>query len=182
MSKQDRGNRKARSRGVISSRKTVQPGFDFDGILQPGTRDKFAGSAGVNRIQLASAADLDLAVSGQAVAAVRNPIAFARRLAGMPVRLHKTASGHLLLARAYARLRGIIQHLSKQLLHRQSRSHKLQLLEIQQLGEKRFIAMVRVGKQKFLIGGAATSVSLLAEIDAHKTTVISPRPLDQETA
>jgi hypothetical protein len=42
--------------------------------------------------------------------------------------------------------------------------------------------MVRVGKQKFLIGGAATSVALLAEIDSRKTTFVSPRPLDRETA
>ena len=47
------------------------------------------------------------------------------------------------------------------------RRRKLQLLEIQQLGEKRFVAIVRVGKQKFLIGGAAASVSLLAEIQTN---------------
>ena len=53
---------------------------------------------------------------------------------------------------------------------------------LQQLGEKRFVAIVRVGKQKFLIGGAAASVSLLAEIQAQRATVIAPRPLGQERA
>jgi flagellar biogenesis protein FliO len=75
-----------------------------------------------------------------------------------------------------------MQRLAKQFLQRRGRIHKLQLLEIQQLGEKRFIAMVCVGKQKFLIGGAATSVALLAEIDSRKTTFVSPCPLDRETA
>jgi flagellar biogenesis protein FliO len=73
-----------------------------------------------------------------------------------------------------------IQHLTKCLCRRRRTRRKLQLLEIQQLGEKRFVAIVRVGKQKFLIGGAATSVSLLAEITAHSSSAIASRP--QESA
>jgi hypothetical protein len=83
-------------------------------------------------------------------------------------------------ARLYALLLQGFKHLNGRL--RTHRRRKLQLLELQQLGEKRFVAIVRVGKQKFLIGGAATSVSLLAEIDAHRATVIAPRPLGQERA
>jgi len=204
MNRQDRGNRKTRSRsaviagapadveagtdfspicnGVIATQKPAQPDFDFDIAGQPGSRDKSDRSADVNRIQFSSAADSDLALSGETIPAVRKPIAFARRLAGTTMRLQNMASGPLLLARTYARFRGIIHRVVKRLLQRQGRCRKLQLLEIQQLGEKRFIAMVRVGRQKFLIGGAATSVSLLAEIDSHKTTAIAPRPLEQETA
>jgi flagellar biogenesis protein FliO len=68
------------------------------------------------------------------------------------------------------------------LLKRKRRRRKLQLLEMQQLGEKRFVAIMRVGKQKFLIGGAASSVLLLAEIGPSKTTVLAPSPLSQESA
>ena len=75
-----------------------------------------------------------------------------------------------------------IQRLSKRLCRRRSTRRKLQLLEIQQLGEKRFVAIVRVGKQRFLIGGAATSVALLAEINPHGTRCIASRPLGQESA
>jgi flagellar biogenesis protein FliO len=68
------------------------------------------------------------------------------------------------------------------LLKRRNRRRKLELMEMQQLGEKRFVAIVRVGKQKFLIGGAASSISLLAEIGSIKTTILTPRPLHQELA
>jgi hypothetical protein len=203
MSKQNQGFRKIRSQstscaiaraqvkstaslssvddGVASSLTPAQPGFDFNAAGENASCGEFAGSAIGNRIQFANAADLDSADFGRAAVAVRKPITFARQLAAAPLRL-KLASGLSLTSRAYVRFRGIIHGLAKRFLHRQARCHKLQLLEIQQLGEKRFIAMVRVGKQKFLIGGAAASVSLLAEIDSRKTTVISPRPLDQETA
>jgi flagellar biosynthesis protein FliO len=85
-------------------------------------------------------------------------------------------------ARLYALLLRGIEQLNRLLRKQQRQRRKLQLLELQQLGEKRFVAIVRVGKQKFLIGGAATSVSLLAEIDAQRATVIAPRPLGQERA
>ena len=68
------------------------------------------------------------------------------------------------------------------LLKRRRRRRKLQLLEMQQLGEKRFVAIMRVGRQKFLIGGGAASVLLLAEISSNKTTVLVPRPLTQESS
>jgi flagellar biogenesis protein FliO len=80
----------------------------------------------------------------------------------------------LLLRKAFAQF--------VKLLNRKRRRRKLQLLEMQQLGEKRFVAIMRVGRQKFLIGGAASSVLLLAEIGPNKTTVLAPRPLNQESA
>lgn len=86
-----------------------------------------------------------------------------------------------------ARLRGWLNQLAgslaKSLRRRRATRRKLQLLEIQQLGEKRFVAIVRVGKQKFLIGGAATSVSLLAEIHGRSASVLASHPpIDQESA
>jgi hypothetical protein len=85
-------------------------------------------------------------------------------------------------ARVCTWLSQAIQRLAKRFLHRRATRRKLQLLEIQQLGEKRFVAIVRVGKQRFLIGGAATSVSLLAEINPHSAPAIASRALGQESA
>ncbi|PSH03165.1 MAG: hypothetical protein CXZ00_13425 [Acidobacteria bacterium] len=115
------------------------------------------------------------------VPASRKPIVLTRQLIA-PARRAGTESATSLLVRLYNLLIKNIQQFFRQFLRRRSKQRKLALLEIQQLGEKRFIAIVRVGKQKFLIGGAATSVSLLAEINAHNATLIPPRPLDQETA
>ena len=58
----------------------------------------------------------------------------------------------------------------------------LQLVEMQSLGEKRFVAVLRVGGQRFLIGGAAGSVQMLGEVGETATTVILPRPLRREKA
>lgn len=44
------------------------------------------------------------------------------------------------------------------------RRGKLQLQEMQRLGEKRYVAIVRVGQRKFLVGGGADSVTLLADL------------------
>jgi len=159
----------------------IQPGFDFDGTAQDGSPDNRAGLASSNRIQFASAADLDLSPPVVAVASHGKPVGFARHLAEAPMRMRAAAIA-LVAERVSVRFRGIIRSMAKRFLQRPARCRKLQLLEIQQLGEKRFIAIARVGKQKFLIGGAATSVSLLAEIDSHKTTVIASRPLDQASA
>jgi hypothetical protein len=108
----------------------------------------------------------------------RKPISFARQLAAQPT-APPTPAPH---GRLSAWLAHCTQHLIRRLFQRNSRRRKLELQEIQQLGEKRFLAIVRVGKQKFLIGGAAASVSLLAEIHGRSSTVIVPRPLGQESA
>lgn len=91
---------------------------------------------------------------------------------------HVDASFVACLRSCLQRIRGFFSRVFKQ----RGRQRKLQLLEIQQLGEKRFVAIVRVGKQKFLIGGAASSVSLLAEIGTQRATVIAARPLSEESA
>ena len=110
-----------------------------------------------------------------AIAIRRSPGCSGPKVTGMALRPP-------LPARLYALFLQGIQGLAGKLLKPRGRRRKLQLLELQQLGEKRFVAIVRVGKQKFLIGGAATSVSLLAEIDARRATAIAPRPLGKETA
>lgn len=86
------------------------------------------------------------------------------------------------ISRLLALLRKYSARLLMPLLKPRKRRRKLQLLEMQQLGEKRFVAIVRVGRQKFLIGGAASSVLLLAEIGERKATVLPPHPLSQERA
>lgn len=86
------------------------------------------------------------------------------------------------IAQLFALLRKYFVQLVTPLLSSRKCRRKLQLLEMQQLGERRFVAIVRVGQQKFLIGGAASSVLLLAEISSRKATVLPPHPLSQESA
>jgi hypothetical protein len=121
-----------------------------------------------------------IAIAHNPVSDRRKPVSFARQLlAPQPA---ATAPGPSRSARFSAWFLRSIQRLTKRLVKRRGTKLKLQLLELQQLGEKRFVAIVRVGKQKFLIGGAATSVSLLAEINAQNATALASRPLDQESA
>lgn len=54
---------------------------------------------------------------------------------------------------------------------------RLQLLEMQQLGDKRFLAVARVGEQTYLIGGGATSIVLLAELDRTVRPLSTPQEL-----
>ena len=46
----------------------------------------------------------------------------------------------------------------------QTRSRRLQVQETVQLGEKRFVAILRVDGEQFLIGGSAAAISLLASL------------------
>ncbi len=123
-----------------------------------------------------------LAIPRSSVPAGPKAIAFASQLDAASGHRPASAPGAGLSACLYARFIQAVQRLAGQLFKRRRRRRKLELLEIQQLGEKRFVAIVRVGKQKFLIGGAATSISMLAEINAQRATVITPRELVQERA
>jgi flagellar biogenesis protein FliO len=49
-----------------------------------------------------------------------------------------------------------------------SKSKRLQVAETVSLGEKRFVAVIKVDGREFLIGGGATSVALLAQLDGRK--------------
>lgn len=48
---------------------------------------------------------------------------------------------------------------------------RLQITETVALGEKRFVAILSVEGQEFLIGGSASSVSLLAPLGCSRTSV-----------
>jgi len=45
----------------------------------------------------------------------------------------------------------------------------MQLCETLSLGDRRFLALVKVGQQKFLVGAAGGSVSLLTQIPSQQT-------------
>ena len=60
----------------------------------------------------------------------------------------------------------------------QRHKNKMRLCETLSLGDKRFLAVVRVEQQKFLVGGAGNSVALLAEL--HGRTRQGRRVLDEE--
>lgn len=47
-------------------------------------------------------------------------------------------------------------------------SKRLQVAETVSLGEKRFVAVIKVDGREFLIGGGATNVALLAQLDSPK--------------
>lgn len=105
-----------------------------------------------------------VAISDGPISDERKPLAFERQLAAAQQTATYAPSR---LATLYARCLRSIQQIRQRLLKRRGR-RKLDLLEIQQLGEKRFIAIIRVDKQRFLIAGAAGSVSLLAEFTPQR--------------
>jgi len=50
-----------------------------------------------------------------------------------------------------------------------SGSKRLQVAATVSLGEKRFVAVIKVDGREFLVGGGATNVALLAQLDAKKS-------------
>jgi hypothetical protein len=48
-------------------------------------------------------------------------------------------------------------------------SKRLQVAETVSLGEKRFVAVIQVDGREFLVGGGATNVALLAQLDARQS-------------
>jgi hypothetical protein len=50
-----------------------------------------------------------------------------------------------------------------------SKSKRLQVAETISLGEKRFVAVIRVDGREFLVGGGATNVALLTQLDAKQS-------------
>lgn len=65
-------------------------------------------------------------------------------------------------ARAYS-LRAWKRIRAQQIAH--SHSKRLQVAETVSLGEKRFVAVIKVDGREFLIGGGAANVSLLAQLN-----------------
>ena len=56
------------------------------------------------------------------------------------------------------------------------RSRRLQVHETVQLGEKRFVSILRVDGEQFLIGGSPTGISLLAALEPDHPTVLRAEP------
>jgi len=52
----------------------------------------------------------------------------------------------------------------------QRRKNDLRLCETLSLGDKRFLAVVLVDQQKFLVGGAGNSVALLAKLSSQASS------------
>jgi|GEM_PF-1734506 flagellar biogenesis protein FliO len=73
----------------------------------------------------------------------------------------RNLTGSKLGIQAFAKLFEHLRTLGRGLTNRQAR--EMRLCETLPLGEKRFLALVMIGERKLLIGGAANSVSLLAE-------------------
>jgi flagellar biosynthesis protein FliO len=65
-------------------------------------------------------------------------------------------------------LQQIWQWLQRQHSRQQARK-RLKVCETASLGEKRFVALVQVDCEQFLIGGSASSVSLLAQLPAAQS-------------
>jgi flagellar biogenesis protein FliO len=53
-------------------------------------------------------------------------------------------------------------------------SHSLRVCEVASLGEKRFVAVVQYGRGRFLVGGAAGSVSLLSRLGREDSPTAPP--------
>ena len=81
-------------------------------------------------------------------------------------------------------LRGILAALVAQASKIQVRKHKkrLRICESVPLGDKRFLAVIQVDDQQFLLGGSSTSISLLAQLEkpADFAKVLSARVAEVE--
>jgi flagellar biogenesis protein FliO len=75
-----------------------------------------------------------------------------------------STSSHTLLNKLTAGVGWILKRVKVQ----QARK-SLRLCENLSLGEKRFVAVIQVDEQRFLIGGASGSVSLLTRLSEPKT-------------
>lgn len=78
-----------------------------------------------------------------------------------------------LLGRLSGFLRGMTSEASpvtKSMRRLQGRGRRLQVAETLQLGEKRFVAILRVDGEQFLIGGSTGGVSLLASLAGEPPT------------
>ena len=80
----------------------------------------------------------------------------------------------LLVPEAWSVLKWILQRAKAQ----QARKN-LRVCETVSLGEKRFVAVVQVDEERFLIGGSSSAVSLLTRLQETKTFAAA---LDQEAA
>ncbi len=73
--------------------------------------------------------------------------------------------GQISLARIWSALQWMVQRVSV----KQARKN-LKVCENVSLGEKRFVAVIQVDEERFLIGGSSGSVSLLTRLREAKTS------------
>src|SRR5450432_1911675 len=78
-------------------------------------------------------------------------------------------SGQILLARIWSACQWILQHVTV----KQARKN-LKVCENVSLGEKRFVAVIQVDDERFLIGGSSSSVSLLTRLQEQKPLAAGP--------
>jgi hypothetical protein len=64
------------------------------------------------------------------------------------------------------------------------RRRTLRVVETVAMGEKRFVAILQVEEQRFLVGGGSAGVSLLAKLDAAPdfAAALDPQPADVQSA
>jgi flagellar biosynthetic protein FliO len=91
----------------------------------------------------------------------------------------RDTSSPLTLARAgtfFLNLFARLAALAKKIKVRQNRK-RLRVCETVPLGDKRFVAVIQVDDQQFLLGGSASSISLLAQLEkpAEFAQVLSAR-------
>ena len=67
-----------------------------------------------------------------------------------------------------ARIWSAFQWMLQQVTVKQARKN-LKVCENVSLGEKRFVAVIQVDEERFLIGGSSSSVSLLTRLQEQKT-------------
>ena len=72
--------------------------------------------------------------------------------------------GHILLARIWTAFQWTLQRVTV----KQARKN-LKVCENVSLGEKRFVAVIQVDGERFLIGGSSSSVSLLTRLQEQKS-------------
>jgi flagellar biogenesis protein FliO len=72
--------------------------------------------------------------------------------------------GQILLARIWSFLQWMLQRVTV----KQARKN-LKVCENVSLGEKRFVAVIQVDEERFLIGGSSSSVSLLTRLHEQKS-------------
>jgi len=92
------------------------------------------------------------------------PLPFA--IAGLAPRRAST-----LARRICERLRRLIQPLLRPLISSTAKKREMQVMEIQNLGDKRFVALLRVGRRKYLIGGGSGTIALLADLRDSRAKV-----------
>ena len=76
------------------------------------------------------------------------------------------------LAKAFQTATGLLSRAWRWIQERQaarSTTRRLKVTETVSLGEKRFVAVVQVDGLQFLLGGSATNVTLLAQLNATET-------------